>query len=175
MPDKETLKKEGGFPEEICSTDDITLVKWVDNKTVVLGSNFIGKGETDKVERWDKKQNKYVTIDRPEIVKLYNHGMGGVDLFDQLMYYRIFIKSKKWTLRGIFHAVDFAVVQSWLEYRTSAKAIGLPTNKIMDLLHLRMRLADVLVLSGKDIPNKKKRSTICHTCRYSCSKATRRN
>lgn len=66
MPDKEALKKERGFSEEICSTDDITLVKWVDNKTVVLGSNFIGKGETDKVERWDKKQNKYVTINRPD-------------------------------------------------------------------------------------------------------------
>ncbi|PNF34042.1 hypothetical protein B7P43_G03481 [Cryptotermes secundus] len=157
MPDKEALKKERGFSEEICSTDDITLVKWVDNKTVVLGSNFIGKGETDKVECWDKKQNKYVTINRPEIVKLYNHGMGGVDLFDQLMsYYRIFIKSKKWTLRAIFHAVDFAVVQSWLEYRTSAREIGLPTKKIMDLLHFRIRLADVLVLSGKDIPNKKR-------------------
>ncbi|XP_049954845.1 piggyBac transposable element-derived protein 3-like [Schistocerca serialis cubense] len=157
IPDKEAMKKERGFTEEICSADDITLVKWVDNKTVVLGSNFIGKGEIDKVERWDKKESKYVTIDRPEIVKCYNHGMSGVDLFDQLMsYYRIFIKSKKWTLRAIFHAVDFAVEQSWLEYRKNASAIGLPTKKIMDLLHFCMKLADVLVLSGMDTSNRKR-------------------
>ncbi|XP_049964400.1 piggyBac transposable element-derived protein 1-like [Schistocerca serialis cubense] len=95
VPDKEAMKKERGFSEEICSADDIAPVKWVDNKTVVLGSNFVGKGEIDKVECWDKIESKYVTIDQPEIVKCYNHGMGGVDLFDQLMsYYRIFIKSK---------------------------------------------------------------------------------
>ncbi|XP_049961749.1 piggyBac transposable element-derived protein 4-like [Schistocerca serialis cubense] len=55
IPDKEAMKKERGFSEEICSADDITLVKWVDNKTVVLGTNFIGKREIDKVERWGKK------------------------------------------------------------------------------------------------------------------------
>ncbi|XP_049782671.1 piggyBac transposable element-derived protein 3-like [Schistocerca cancellata] len=114
-------------------------------------------GEIDKVERWDKKESKYVTIDPPEIVKCYNHGLSGVDLFDQLMsYYRIFIKSKKWTLRAIFHAVDFAVEQSWLEYRKNASAIGLPTKKIMDLLHFCMKLADVLVLSGMDTSNRKR-------------------
>ncbi|XP_047107926.1 piggyBac transposable element-derived protein 3-like [Schistocerca piceifrons] len=156
IPDKEAMKKERGFSEEIFRADDIILVKWVDNKTVVLGSNFTGKGEIDKVERWDKKESKYVTIARPELVKCYNHGMGGVDLFDQLMpYYRIFIKSKKWTLRAIFHAVDFAVVQRWLEYRKNANAVGLPTKKIMDLLDFRMKLADVLVLSGMDTSNRK--------------------
>ncbi|XP_049947089.1 piggyBac transposable element-derived protein 3-like [Schistocerca serialis cubense] len=156
IPDKEAMKKERGFSEEIFSADDIILVKWVDNKTVVLGSNFSGKGEIHKVEHWDKKESKYVTIARPEIVKCYNHGMGRVGLFDQLMpFYRIFIKSKKWTLRAIFHAVDFAVVQRWLEYRKNANAVGLPTKKIMDLLHFRMKLADVLVLSGMDTSNRK--------------------
>ncbi|XP_023225371.1 piggyBac transposable element-derived protein 3-like [Centruroides sculpturatus] len=122
-----------------------------------ISTKFPGPSNSPFVERWEKKEKKYISIDRPEVVKLYNHSMGGVDLFDQLIsYYRIFIKSKKWTLRAIFHAVDFAVVQSWLEYRTSAKAIGVQQNKIMDLLHFRMRLAYVLVMSGKEISSRKR-------------------
>ncbi|XP_046998375.1 piggyBac transposable element-derived protein 3-like [Schistocerca americana] len=69
IPDKEAMKKERGFSEEICSADDITLVKCVDNKTVVLGTNFIGEREIDKVEHWGKNKSKYITIDQPEIVK----------------------------------------------------------------------------------------------------------
>lgn len=43
--------------------------------------------------------------------------MGGVDKIDQLIaYYRTFIKSKKWTLRMMFHAIDIACCNSWLEY-----------------------------------------------------------
>ena len=57
-------------------------------------------------------------INQPQVVTMYNNGMGGVDLLDQLIsYYRIFIKSKKWTLRVIFHFVDVAVCASWIEYR----------------------------------------------------------
>lgn len=43
-------------------------------------------------------------------IKEYNAVMGGVDFYNRLIrFYRIKIKSKKWTLRLIFHAVDIAV------------------------------------------------------------------
>ncbi|VVC98367.1 unnamed protein product [Leptidea sinapis] len=56
-------------------------------------------------------------VEGPEIVRKYNHAVGGIDLLDQLMsYYRTFIKLKKWPLRMIFHASDLAVVQAFREY-----------------------------------------------------------
>lgn len=52
-------------------------------------------------------------IEQPEIIGLYNKSMGGVDIHDQLVsFYRIFIKSRKWTLRLIFHSFDMAAVNS---------------------------------------------------------------
>lgn len=60
-----------------------------------------------------QKNKTYITVERPEVIKLYNESMGGVDKIDQLMaYYRIFIKSKKWTLPMIFHEIDMAISNS---------------------------------------------------------------
>lgn len=157
LPDKEAMRLDRGSSIEVTSTDGITLLKWVDNKSVVLASNFVGSGEIDQVERWDKSNKQYICIDRPEIVRRYNHSMGGVDLFDQLIsYYRIFIRSRKWTLRAIFHAIDFAIVQSWLEYKRDANQLQIPEKKIMDLLEFRIRVADGLIYCG-NLVNKKKR------------------
>jgi len=43
--------------------------------------------------------------------------MGGVHKIDQLIaYYRIFLKSKKWTLWMHFHAIDIDCCNTWMEY-----------------------------------------------------------
>ncbi|KAF2891129.1 hypothetical protein ILUMI_15044 [Ignelater luminosus] len=60
----------------------VVLVKLLDNKAVCLASNYLGKDEEDKVKRWEKN-SKYIEINRPEVIKDYNHGMGGVEFLDQ--------------------------------------------------------------------------------------------
>ncbi|XP_025407032.1 piggyBac transposable element-derived protein 3-like [Sipha flava] len=108
----------------------IGLVKWYDNKSVTLASNFITSGTLDYVQRYDKKLKQYVTVERPEIVKLYNASMGGVDKSDQMIsLYRTFIKSRKWTLRMIFHAFDLVASNSWLQYKKEAEELLLPKKK----------------------------------------------
>jgi hypothetical protein len=85
--DKTLMKQPRDYCEEVASVDNIILCKWLDNKPVVLCSNFIGKGLVYEVEGW---KNMYVKVERPEIMRRYNHAMGGVDIFDQLIsYYRI--------------------------------------------------------------------------------------
>lgn len=75
--------------------------------------------------------------------------MGGVDLLDQLIgLYRIYIRSRKWTLRMIFHAVDFAIVNSWIEYR---KDCCVNENEALDLMHFRLRIAEALVNATSNI------------------------
>lgn len=157
ISDKDIMKKPRGYAEEATSRDDITVVKWLDNRSVTLGSNFVGKGIEDSAERWDKKNNKYIKVNRPEIIKLYNHAMGGVDLFDQLIsYYRTDIRSNKWTLKMISFAIDFCIVQSWLEYRKAAENLGVRKNKILDLLNFRLRVADGLLYYKKQTPTRKR-------------------
>lgn len=157
--DKDLKKKGQGSYDQVVSVDgDVVVVKWMDNRSVALASNFVGAGESDEVDRWDRSNKKYVKVSRPEIVKLYNHTMGGVDLLDQLIsLYRIYIRSRKWTLRLIFHAVDFAVVSSWLEYKRDCLELKVPRKEVLDLLHFRMRLAESLVVAGKPVSRKRGR------------------
>ena len=137
------LKKKGrGTSEQISSRNgDIVLVKWQDNRSVHLASNFVGVGIEEDIVRWDKKLKQNVTIKIPEIIRKYNQSMGGVDLFDQYMsYYRIFIKSRKWTLRVIFHFVDVAVCASYIEYKNNCEKMKIPKNKIMTLIDFKLKL-----------------------------------
>lgn len=95
--------------------DGIVLVKWQDNKPVILASNFVGIGKCDIAKRWDKVKKTYVQISRPEIIKEYNSAMGGVDKTDFLIsLYRTKMRTRKWTVRMIFHAVDMAITNDWL-------------------------------------------------------------
>ena len=74
-----------------------------------MGSNFTGKVQEDTCKRWDKQRKEYIQEKQPEVIKRYNMSMGGVDKLDFVISIdRIFIKSRKWTLQIITHAVDLA-------------------------------------------------------------------
>lgn len=110
--------------------NEISLMKWFDNKGVVVGSNFISSGNPEMIKCRDKKNKEFIDIERPEIIGLYNKSMGGVDIHDQLVsFYRVFLKSREWTLRLVAHSFDMALVNSWLEYKR-------------DVLHLKIQRKD---------------------------------
>lgn len=136
----------------------VCVVKWQDNKAIYLASNFVGVGEEAMARRYDKNQSKYVQIKQPQIVQMYNMGMGGVDLFDQLLsYYRFFHKSRKWTLRVIAHFIDFAVLSSWVEYKAAHNKIGTPSKDIKDLLNFRLYLSHCLTTVNQSATRKRGR------------------
>ena len=73
-----------------------------------------------KIKRWDKKNKQYVEVPGPNLIKVYNAHIGGVDLCDMLLsLYRNSIKGKKWYRRIIFHMLDLCVVNAWLLYTRS--------------------------------------------------------
>lgn len=156
LNDKWMASKGRGTTDEIRNKEDtICLVKWYDNKPVYMCSNFIASGEVEKVKRWDKKTKQYLDIEQPEVIKMYNKSMGGVDKIDQLIaYYRIFIKSKKWTLRMMFHAIDMACCNSWLEYLKDCDKFKIKKKDRMDLLNFKLRLADNLINLGSSAVTK---------------------
>jgi len=157
--DKELAKMGRGTSFEVSSNHNITLVKWFDNKAVNIGSNFIASGIPIQVKRFDRKEKCSVIIECPEIINLYNKNMGGVDKHDQLVsYYRTFIKSKKWTLRMMFHIFDMAVVNCWLEYKRDAAELSIEPKDVMDWLHFKRRLGESLISVGVPFsPSSKKR------------------
>ncbi|XP_061397982.1 piggyBac transposable element-derived protein 2-like, partial [Musca vetustissima] len=153
LPVEKEMKQKGrGSSAECISADgNVIVTRWFDNRTVNLGSNFVGIGKQDKVKRWDKNKNDFVVIDRPEVVRMYNESMGGVDLLDQVIqYYRINIRSVKWTLRVIMHFVDLALTAAWMEYRRDCLANNIQKNKILDSMNFRIQVARTLVGAQQD-------------------------
>lgn len=73
----------------------VCILKWFDNKPVILSSNIHGSDPTDMCRRWCKKERMYIDVSRPNIIKKYNIAMGGVDLLDRIIsYYRIDARTK---------------------------------------------------------------------------------
>ena len=94
---------------------------------------------------------EFVMVCCPACLQVYNKYMGGVDKLDGLIsHYRIRDKTKKWPLRVIFHFVDFALANSWLEYRDIEILNG--NRKYHDLLSFRNEVADALLKAKLDPP-----------------------
>lgn len=54
-----------------------------------------------------KTDKAYISVPRPALIKTYNESMGGVDLCDRLLgYFNLRARTKKWTVRFIFHLVS---------------------------------------------------------------------
>lgn len=149
LKSKNKLEKEGGRGTSDSRTTregDITVVRWLDNGLVNLASSFVGVGNTDTVERWSASNKQKIQVPRPEAVKMYNDYMGGVDKLDFLIaLYRVNAKTKKWPVRLIFHFLDFALANSWLQYRDDQRILNVPSKKIPDLLHFRQIVAETLI------------------------------
>lgn len=123
--------------------DSVVLVKWKDNKSVLMASNCTGAENTDFVKRWDKQNKSYIDVSAPRVISNYNRHMGGVDVLDQMMeYYRAFLKTKKWTLKVIIHFLDLAVANACRQYKINCEADKWPRKKVSDLLEFRMDVAD---------------------------------
>ncbi|KAJ8348980.1 hypothetical protein SKAU_G00275690 [Synaphobranchus kaupii] len=93
------LKRRGSFEQKIEKIGETTLhvVKWYDNRSVTLLSDYTGAQPVTEVDRWDRKRKMITKVPCPAVVKEYNKNMGGVDLLDSLIaLYRNKIRSKKW-------------------------------------------------------------------------------
>ena len=54
----------------------ISVTKWYDNKCVQMISNFCNVEEVSKVKRWDCKDKKFIDINYPSFVMIYNKSVG---------------------------------------------------------------------------------------------------
>lgn len=147
--DKELSKAgRGAYEVNYEKTSGMSIVKWYDNKAVLLASSFIGPEPVERCRRWSKEKKQYVEVDRPHIVKVYNHNMGGVDLADMFAaLYRIDIRPRRWYLRILYYLIDLSLVNGWLLYRRHLNQKQ--EKKYMPLLDFRVQVADALIKVGK--------------------------
>ena len=156
--DKELAKAgRGSYEVKYDAVTGLTIVKWYDNKAVFLTSSYLGADPVEKCRRWSKQGRKYVEVDRPHIVKVYNKNMGGVDLSDMLMsLYRIAIRPQRWYLRIIYYLIYLSLSNGWLLYRRHLTQMQ--EKKYMSLLNFRAQVADALINVGKpaDLTSRKR-------------------
>lgn len=139
---KDSQMKRGESDEIVSSDGKVSLTKWKDNKSVVMISSAFGRNPEHVVKRWDKSKKERIEVPCPNVVKLYNERMGGVDIFDQMMeYYRTYFRTKKWTVKVILHLFDLAIVNSWMEYRRDCRNARV---KALKLLDFRLNLGEYL-------------------------------
>ncbi len=150
----------GSFEQKMAMVRATTLyaVKWYDNRSVTLLSDYTGAHPVTEVDRWDRKQKMITKVPCPAVVKEYNKNMGGVDLLDSLLtLYRIKIRSKKWYHRLLFHLLDMIIVTTWLLYRRDCEGTGMRKNEHMKLYTFKSYIAEALCKSGKSLECKKGR------------------
>jgi hypothetical protein len=113
-----------------------------------MASTFVGLEPMDKVKRWSESKKEHIMVDRPKSIQVYNDYMGGVDKIDFLIsLYRISAKTRKWPVRAICHFLDFALANSWLEYRDFELEHGTTKSQVLDLLSFRNEVGMALIKS----------------------------
>ena len=86
-------------------------------------------------------KKEYIMVNRPHVITAYNENMGGVDFLDRVTaMYRITARTKKWTVRLIFHLFDFALAASWIEKRRAEAAERTPKRDKVDFLDFRVEI-----------------------------------
>nr|CAH7762418.1 unnamed protein product [Callosobruchus chinensis] len=80
-----TKQGRGSFDFKTDVTQGVTVIKWVDNKCVLLGSTLYGVNPKSNAVRFSKAAGKKVAVTCPNIVNKYNKHMGGVDKANALV------------------------------------------------------------------------------------------
>lgn len=141
--DKEMSR--GASVQKVREDGKIGLVKWKDNKSVLMMSSAYGIHPEGTCKRWSKEEHKKVDVTRPAIVAEYNVNMGGIDLMDRyISYYRILLRTKKWTVRLFAHFLDMAVCNAWVEYLRDFELYAREGKKL-SLIDLKTYVAEALI------------------------------
>ena len=104
---------------EFLFSDNTMACKSMDNWSVLLLSSvFEGLNDILSVQRIEKGSKTKSSVPCPKVIKLYNSGMGAVDLKDQpTAAYRLDRKSSvRFYLRIFFDLKDITSVNSYLIY-----------------------------------------------------------
>ena len=109
------------------SSNQLSAIKWMNNKSVILLSNYFNPKETQQIERRVNGSKDKVKVTCPSVIQEYNQFMGSVDLSDQMkVTYKVDRRSKfRFYLRVFFNFLDIAVANSKIVYKKIESAHSL--------------------------------------------------
>ena len=88
-PSKTTslMKKEerGSYDYRFDTKNEILIVKWLDNKCIIVGTNYDTVQPVGRILRWKKSIKRKGYVPQPHTLNTYNENMGGVDKHDWLV------------------------------------------------------------------------------------------
>lgn len=124
--DKDMKKKGRGTYEVVCdNAKRLAVTKWVDNQCIHIASSFCAQDPVTAIDRYDKKEKKKVSVPCPNVIKVYNAHMGGVDIADMLTaLYRIRMKTRRWYMSIFAQLLDIALNNNWLLHRRDCLQLG---------------------------------------------------
>ena len=147
-------KKPRGTHEVVVDVNsDLAVVRWKDNKVVTVASTYCGAALIGKAKRFSHADRRTIEISQPQVVRVYNMGMGGVDRLDQnLAVYMVNHRSKKWWWPVFRFCVDVAVnnashlfkAQVRGAYSSSLDFLGF-RRSIVDTYYKRYRVQNKIV------------------------------
>ena len=110
----------GSHDQLVDANSGVTVVKWMDSKSVTLASAFCGAEPLSNCQRFVRKEHQKKSFPCPNIVKEYNRHMGGVDLHDMLKsLYSVDRKGKFFYMRLCNYLFGLCVINGWILYRRS--------------------------------------------------------
>ena len=145
--DKSLLRRGRGTHEaKVEKNRNICAIKWVNTKVVSVLSSMVGATPTEKVQRWSVAEKKYIDVERPYALSVYNQYMGGVDIPDSyLATYRKSMVSRRWYLYLYWHTIYIGMVNAWLLYKRDCAQQQVPVKEIMIRRKFQAQLASSLV------------------------------
>ena len=111
-------QERGSYDSAVDEKSNITVVRWKDNKVVTVASTYAGVEPIGVAQRFVRNERRRVGVPIPHCFQIYNHGMGGVDRFDQnVACYMINIRTKKWWWPMFRFLIDLSVQNAFQLYR----------------------------------------------------------
>ncbi|KFM58705.1 PiggyBac transposable element-derived protein 3, partial [Stegodyphus mimosarum] len=129
------LKKmeRGSFDYRVDGKGNI-VCRWHDNSVVTVASSGPGVNPLCLVNRYSQEQKKKIQVLQPNMIKVYNQFMGGVDRADEnIDKYRASIRGKKWYSSPLLFCFELALQNAWQLHKTYDA-------KPMDLLEFLRRV-----------------------------------
>ena len=112
------------------ASNHLSAIKWMDNKSVVLLSNYFNPEDTQQIERRGKGSKDKVKVTCPSVFQEYNQSMGGVDLRDQMKVTYEVDRRSKFTSTFAFSSI-FLILPSSIQ-----KSFTIKLNQHLHCLHL---------------------------------------
>ena len=115
-----------------------------------LISKYVGNGLGEHARRCYWKNTRYIEIQRPKMVEIYNANMGGVDVCDMMLStYRIRQKSNKYHMHIIYYCISISVANSWLIYHRRIAQQNISKMQQYTLIQFQSLIASSSALEGK--------------------------